>query len=366
MTMYLVVGTRPQIIKSASIIHKSIELGLDMEIIHTGQHYDPELSQIFLEELSIPVPVVNLGVGSGTHIFQITEIMLRLEKYLRKHPASMIIVPGDTNSALASALASHKIGTHISHVEAGPRCYNMRLPEEVNRRIIDHCSDILFAPTDKCMINLKNESVIGECFLTGDVMYDVFLQFSDRVDECDILDKYDLDKEEYILLTLHRSENVDSPSRIRDIITGIQKSGERVIFPRHPRTRSRMVEYGISLQDSNIRAVDPVSYVEILTLLRHSSGILTDSGGLQKEAFWSKIPCITLRDETEWTETIEMGVNSIAGADSDRITHAIGDMRKRNTEIRSKFKKNPFGDGEASRRIIEILRTRIGDGYNEY
>ena len=161
MSVFLVVGTRPQIIKSAPIIQKSIELGLDMEIIHTGQHYDHGLSQVFLEELSIPVPVINLGVGSGTHIFQITEIMLRLEKYLCKHPASMVVVPGDTNSALAGALASIKIGTPVSHVEAGARCYNMKLPEEATRRIIDHCSDILFAPTDKCMINLTNESVMG-------------------------------------------------------------------------------------------------------------------------------------------------------------------------------------------------------------
>ena len=365
MVVFLVVGTRPQIIKSAPIIHKSIELGLDMEIIHTGQHYDYTLSQVFLDEFSIPVPVVNLGVGSGTHIFQITEVMLRLEKYLHKHPASMVVVPGDTNSALGCALASSKIDTPISHIEAGARCYNMRLPEEVNRRIIDHCSDILFAPTDKCMINLVNESVMGERFLTGDVMYDVFLEFSDRVDECDILNKHNLDKEEYLLLTLHRGGNVDDPSRLRDIITAVQKSGERVIFPAHPRTRIRMVEYGLSLQNSNIKVVDPVSYVEMLTLLRHTSGVLTDSGGLQKEAFWSRVPCITLRDETEWTETVEMGVNFIVGADSDRIVHTIKYTCERNTEIRSKYRKNPFGDGEASRRIIEILKTRIGDGYSE-
>ena len=364
MVVFLVVGTRPQIIKSAPIVQKSIELGLDIEIIHTGQHYDYTLSQVFLEELSIPVPVVNLGVGSGTHIFQITEIMSRLEKYLRKHPASMVVVPGDTNSALAGALAPIKIGTPVSHVEAGARCYNMKLPEEINRRIIDHCSDILFAPTDKCMINLTNESVVGERFLTGDVMYDVFLEFSDRVDGCDVLNRHNLGKEEYMLLTLHRGGNVDNPSRLRDIIIGIQETGEKVIFPAHPRTRSRMVEYGLSLQGSNIKVIDPVSYVEILTLLRYASGVLTDSGGLQKEAFWSKIPCITLRDETEWMETVEMEVNTIVGADSDRIARTIEHVCERNTEIRSKFRKNPFGDGEASRRIVEILKTR-GDGYSE-
>lgn len=361
MKTYLVVGTRPQLIKSAPIIQQSIELGLDMDLIHTGQHYDYELSQVFLDELSIPMPAVNLGVGSGTHLFQITEIMSRLGEYLQKHPASMVIVPGDTNSALGSALSPLMLNIPISHIEAGARSYNMRMPEEVNRRIIDHCSKILFAATDNCMINLKNESVMGDCFLTGDVTYDVFLEFSKQVDKCEILEKHKLNKDEYMILTLHRGENVDVPSRIRDIMAGIQKSGEKTIFPIHPRTRHSMKEHGINLQGTNIEVIDPVSYVEILTMLKHANCVITDSGGLQKDAFWSKIPCITLRDETEWIETVELGVNFIVGADSEKIIHMIEFINERKMEIRSRYTQNPFGDGLASRKIIEILKEWLGE-----
>ena len=359
MSLFLVIGTRPQIIKSAPIVHESLEQGLEMKIIHTGQHYDYRLSQVFLEEFSLPDPMVNLDVGSGSHAFQTAEIILRLEKTLIRALPSLVLIPGDTNSALAGALTSVKLGVPVGHIEAGARCYDMRMVEEINRRLIDHCSEILFTTTVNCKGNLERESVIGEIYQTGDTMYDVFLKFRDRADKCDILDRLDLDKREYSLFTLHRAENVDDPVKLRDVLRGIQETKMKVIFPIHPRTRNRLKEQNISLGDSNIRVINPVGYIEMLKLLENAKTILTDSGGLQKEAFWSKTPCITIRDRTEWTETVEMGVNFLTGADFDKIVQAVNYVEENYEGIKNRFKENPFGDGKASERIVEILKETL-------
>ena len=359
MSLFLVIGTRPQIIKSALIIHESLMQGLEMKIIHTGQHYDYGLSQVFLEEFSLPDPIVNLNVGSGSHAFQTAEIMLRLEKYFIRNRPSLVLIPGDTNSALAGALTSVKLGIPVGHIEAGARCYDMRMAEEINRRLIDHCSEILFAPTDNCKSNLERESVVGEIYLTGDTMYDIFLRFKDRAQRCGILDRLDLAEKEYALLTLHRAENVDDPMRLRAILKGIQETEINVVFPIHPRTRNRIKEQKISLQDSNIRTIDPVGYIEMMKMLKHAKIVLTDSGGLQKEAFWSKTPCITIRDRTEWSETVEMGVNFITGADPIKIIQAVKYVQENYGEIKNRFKENPFGDGKASEKMVEILKEKI-------
>jgi len=313
MRVTVVVGTRPQIIKTAPVIHEALERNLEVEVIHTGQHYNYMLSQVFLEEFGLTEPEVNLDVGSGSHAYQTGEIMLRLEKFLLKSAPSLVLVPGDTNSALAGALTSVKLGISVAHIEAGARCYDMGMAEEINRRIIDHCSKILFAPTLNCKKNLKRESVMGKICLTGDTMYDVFLKFKNKADRCDILERLRLSGKEYSLLTLHRAENVDESNKLRDVLKGIAGTGINVIFPAHPRTKNRIKEYNISLQGTNIRIIDPVSYVEMLKLVKHAKMILTDSGGLQKEAFWSKTPCITLRERTEWLETLQLGVNFLVG-----------------------------------------------------
>jgi len=329
---------------------------MKIKIIHTGQHYNYRLSQIFLEEFSIPDPIVNLNVGSGSHAFQTAEIMLRLEKYLMKNPPSLTLIPGDTNSAIAGALTAVKLGIPVAHIEAGARCYDMRMAEEINRRLIDHCSEILFATTANCKGNLERESVIGELHQTGDTMYDAFLNFKERIDKCDIVERFGLVDEEYALLTLHRAENVDDPAKLIDIIRGIQEIGMNVLFPIHPRTKNRLMEWNISLAESNIRVVDPVGYIEMLKLLHLAKIVLTDSGGLQKEAFWSKTPCVTIRNQTEWIETVDLGVNILTGADPKRIVQAIKDVNEQYGKITERFKENPFGDGTASKKISEILK----------
>jgi len=356
MSIFLILGTRPQIIKSAPIVLESSKQGLDIEIVHTGQHYDYKLSQVFLEEFSLPDPVINLDVGSGSHAFQTAEIILRLEKVLMANRPSLVIVPGDANSALAGGLAPVKLGIPIAHLEAGARSYEMRMAEEINRRLLDHCSDILFAPTVNCKDNLEKESVMGRIHVTGDTMFDVFLRFQEEVDGCNVLDQIGLAPNDYTLLTLHRAENVDDAERLRGILNAIQDSKLNTIFPIHPRTKNRMEAQKMSLEDTNIRVIEPLGYVEILSLLKNSVMLLTDSGGLQKEAFWSKTPCITIRERTEWLETVQIGVNKLTGSDPDRIYQAINEVKERYDEIKNRFEFNPFGDGKSSIKIIKILK----------
>jgi len=355
----IIVGTRPQIIKSAPVIQEALRRNLALDIIHTGQHYDYELSQIFIKEFNLPEPTVNLNVGSGSHVYQIKEIMLRLEKYLLESKPSIVLIPGDTNSALAGALAAVKLDFSVAHIEAGARCYDMRMAEEINRRLIDHCSEILFAPTENCKANLERESVLGSIYRTGDTMYDVFLRFRGHADKSDILSRLELSDKEYGLLTLHRAENVDNAERLKRIFKGIIKSSIRIIFPIHPRTKNRLMESNISLEGTNVKVVEPVGYIEMLKLLKHAKMVITDSGGLQKEAFWSKTPCITLRNRTEWVETVNTGVNFLAGTESDKIVQAINLVEKEYDAIKERFIGNPFGDGRASERIVNVTLSGL-------
>jgi len=357
MRIVVVVGTRPQIIKTAPIIQEALKQELEIVIIHTGQHYDYRLSQIFFEEFELPESAVNLGVGSGSHAYQTGEIMLRLEKYLLRNAYSLVLIPGDTNSALAGALTGVKIGIPVAHIEAGARCYDMKMAEEINRRLIDHCSKLLFAPTPNCKKNLERESVIGETYLTGDTMYDVFLKFKDRADSSDILERLELSDKEYGLLTLHRAENVDDPIRLGSVLKGIQEAKTEIIFPIHPRTANRLRESNIPLNQSKIKPIEPVGYIDMLKLLKHAKLVLTDSGGLQKEAFWSQTPCVTLRESTEWVETVEAGVNQIAGADPDKIAKAMRNVEEKYESIKKRFTPNPFGDGYAARRIVKAIES---------
>lgn len=358
MGIFLIVGTRPQIIKSVPILQEAIKQGLDIEIIHTGQHYDHALSQVFFEELSSIEPFANLNVGSGSHIFQTAEIMLRIEKYLVTEKPSFVLVPGDTNSALAGALASVKLGIPVAHLESGARCYDMKMAEEINRRLIDHSSKILFAPTINCKKNLEKESVQGEIYLLGDTMLDVFLNSQNKTLNCNIIEELNLTGRDYAILTTHRAENVDDPVKLRQMFDSIQKANMDVIFPIHPRTKNRLKETGITLVDSNIHPIDPVGYVEMLTLLKHSKIVLTDSGGLQKEAFWSKVPCITLRERTEWTEPVDMGVTFLTDVDPNKIINKLNYIKNNYDEIKARFKSNPFGDGRASERIVKVLKKK--------
>lgn len=361
MCIFLVVGTRPQIIKSIPVIQEALKQGVDLKIVHTGQHYDYLLSKIFFEELSPPEPYVNLNVGSSSHALQTAEIMIGLEKLFLKEKPSVVLIPGDTNSALAGALVSVKLGINVGHIESGARSYDMKMAEEINRRLIDHCSKILFTPTTNCTNNLKNESVIGDIYQTGDTMYDVFIKSKIQVDKSTIIDKLDLNEKDYFILTTHRAENVDDSQKLAHLFEAFKDCTVPVIFPIHPRTKYNIDKSKVKLNNTNIHIIDPVGYYEMLSLLKNAKIVITDSGGLQKEAFWSKTPCITIRDRTEWVETVDCGVNFITDINPKKIRHTLKYIDANYSEIMKKFEFCPYGDGQASKRIVTILKENSID-----
>lgn len=363
MIISLILGTRPQIIKSAPIIDQALKQGLDIRVIHTGQHYDYELSKIFFEKFDLPNPYVNLNVGSGSHAYQTAEIMLRLEKVLTNLKPSIVIVPGDTNSALASALVAVKLGMKVAHVEAGARSYDMSMPEEVNRRLIDHMSFLLFSVSERCVRNLEMENVFGKIYMSGDTLFDIFMKQMPIAYNSKVLEENDIPRE-YIVLTLHRAENVDDPKRLGSIIKAITLLRDMmVIFPVHPRTLNRLSSYNFlkKLKESkHIRLLKPLDYHDMLKLMSEAKLILTDSGGIQKEAFWLKVPCVTLRENTEWMETVELGANFLVGYDINRIVTTVRTLFN-NTSIRNRIKNlpNPYGDGRAAAKIISFLLKHL-------
>ena len=365
MRLMLVVGARPQIIKSAPIIreaknHDEIEL----QLVHTGQHYDFEMSKIFFDEMTLPEPLANLGVGSGTHAWQTANMMIKLEKTMTEHRPDLVMVPGDTNSTLAGALVAAKLHVPVAHVEAGARSYDMRMPEEVNRRLTDHSSSLLFAPTKNCARNLASEGFASKAVkVPGDPMYDSLLQHIAAASKTDILKKLGLKSEKYAALTLHRPENVDDSRTLGRIMKAIISLKLTTVFPAHPRTRQHLEATGLLArirENAHIKLADPLGYHEMLQLTKHSNMVFTDSGGLQKEAFWLHTPCVTLRERTEWIETTGSHANILVGSNPGKISRAAARIME-TPEIKTKLKKikNPFGDGHASQRIIsEILKSR--------
>jgi len=361
----LVLGARPQIIKCASLIHlasKSKET--DLDIIHTGQHYDYEMTKIFFEQFNLPDPILNLKIGSGSHAQQTSRIMTRLEKILRKQKPDFVVVPGDTNSTLAVALTAAKLHNPVAHIEAGARSYDMKMPEEVNRRLTDHCSTILFTPTGNCTDNLLKEGIDrNKIHQVGDTMYDVLLQQMPKVEKEDILKVLKLERETYALLTIHRPENVDNPRRLRSIINAIiELKPLKFIFPAHPRTQRQLLRtklYSKIQSQNHIFFAKPFGYHETLKLVNDAKLLITDSGGMQKEAFWLKTPCITLRDNTEWTETIQLGANHLTGARTQKIVETVREIIENKEQKIDRLKKltNPYGDGRASEKILEIIRA---------
>jgi len=360
----LIVGTRPQIIKSAPVLNAlRKDNRLDVKLIHTGQHYDYNLSKIFFEEIGVMEPVVNLNVGSGTHVWQISQIMSALESVLPRLKPDMVIVPGDTNSALASALVAVKYKIRLAHIEAGARSFDPDTPEEINRRLIDHCSNLLFAPSRSCLLNLKNEHVLGDVRVTGDTMYDIFLANRDKIMKSKILDTLRLEGQDFIVATIHRTENVDQQlnlARILKIFKDISKQGVRIILPMHPHTRARMKEFGLSA--GTITIIDPLGYHDMLALVQNSRAVMTDSGGLQKEAFWLGVPCITLRNNTEWIELVKSKVNFVLGLNQESILKQLDRVMNDKSYIK-KFRttKNPFGNGRASEKIASLISARVTD-----
>lgn len=361
MRVALVIGTRPQIIKSAPIIHAATgRSGLILDVIHTGQHYDYQMSKGFFNELSLPDPVVNLGVGSGSHTWQTAEMMKGLEGAFLDLKPDVVLVPGDTNSTLAGALTAAKMHLPVAHIESGARSFDMRMPEEVNRRLTDHCSSLLFTVSENCSRNLLKEGIPGEAIrLVGDTMYESVVAHMPDIERDGALRDYGLIPKGYAVLTLHRAENVDDPARLRGIIRAILDEDIKIVYPCHPRTRVQLERTGLlgGLRSAgNVQLLKPVPYFRMLNLVRNACVMLTDSGGVQKEAFWLNTPCITLRDNTEWTETVDMGANILVGSNPMLIRQAISNvLYEENFKIRISQASNPYNAGGAANKILDYL-----------
>ena len=358
MEIAILIGTRPEIIKLSPVVKACEQMGKDFFIIHTNQHYTKEMDKIFLEELGIPPAKYNLEVGSGSHGYQTGVMLERIETVLIKHKPNLIILEGDTNTVLAGALAAAKLNIPVAHVEAGLRSYDRTMPEEINRILTDHLSELLFAPTDIAEKNLKNEGIDSKkIFVTGNTIVDaVISHLSYARKKSDIHSRLKIKQKKYILLTMHREENVDNKEKLKDILEGLKKIIKilnlPIIFPIHPRTEKMLERFKLKLPEGTIK-ISPLGYLDFLVLMADAYLILTDSGGIQEEACILKVGCVTLRENTERPETLDVGANRLAGTDPDRILTEALYMKKKEKEW-----ENPFGDGKAAKRIVEIIYAR--------
>lgn len=357
MKVVSVVGARPQFIKafpvSAALRHSHTEV-----LVHTGQHYDHELSEVFFQELDIPEPGYNLGVGSDTHGRQTAAIMAEIEPVLEAESPDAVIVYGDTNSTVAAALVAAKTDAIVAHVESGLRSGNRSMPEELNRILTDHASDVLFAPTDTAVDNLSAEGLGDRTIQSGDVMVDSLEWTREQLDgrATERPGPGVVDTDEYLLLTVHREANTTDKTRLQGIIDAVGQQEQTVIFPIHPRTKAALRRYGLYEQAlETMHVIPPVSYFDSIALIDQASVLVTDSGGMQKEAFLLDTPCVTLRDETEWDETVEAGWNVLVGADPDRIRAVLATHQWPSSD----HKPQPYGDGTAAQRIVSSLEDII-------
>lgn len=351
-----ILGARPQFIKAAAVSRALRKTGTEEVLVHTGQHYDDGMSAVFFRELELPEPAYHLGVGSGSHGAQTGRMLEAVEQTICKQRPEQVLVYGDTNSTLAGALSASKLCIPVAHVEAGLRSFNRWMPEEINRVLSNHLADLLFAPTDAAVANLAREGIVGERVRqVGDVMYDVALFYAEKArTDSDILDRLDLKKSQYVLATVHRAENTDNADRLNAILDGLCRVSSEVpvVFPLHPRTRKMLgAEVQARLQQSAVRVTDPVGYLDMLMLEMNARVIATDSGGVQKEAFFYRVPCVTLRDETEWVELVALGWNKVVPpTDAFRISAAILDAIPGWEPPRS-----PYGDGHSAELIAAAL-----------
>jgi len=349
-----VIGARPQFIKCAPV-SRIIRKYFKEVLVHTGQHYDHEMSKAFFNELKIPEPDINLGIGSDSHSVQTAKMLVGLEKVVEKKKPDLMLTYGDTNSTLAASLTASKLLIPLAHVEAGLRSYNRNMPEEINRICSDRISDLLFCPTRTAKKNLENEGIKKNVYMVGDVMKDLVLQtvrsksFKKR-----IFENGKLMRDPYCYLTIHRQENTDNAERFRKTLDLISKIKYKVIFPLHPRTKKHIERNKIRLSE-NISVLKPISYFESLAYQKNADIVLTDSGGMQKEAYILGTPCITLRDETEWTETLQNGFNTIVGSDTKKFFAAL----EKCLTIKLKPDKNLFGHGDASEKITKVIRKYL-------
>ncbi|GAB5410855.1 MAG: UDP-N-acetylglucosamine 2-epimerase (non-hydrolyzing) [Balneolaceae bacterium] len=347
-----IVGARPQFVKAAVVSNALSKIGIKEDIVHTGQHYDYEMSTVFWDELGLPSPKINLEVGSGKHGAQTGIMLTKLEDYILNLPAlpNAILVYGDTNSTLAAALVASKLHIPIVHVEAGLRSFNKKMPEEINRIMTDHVSDILFCSSDEGVEQLRKEGITSGVFNVGDVMFDALLTFSKIAEKTFTLsDIIPNKKNSYHLATIHRPSNTDDEQNLEQIINAFSKLDCNVVWPVHPRNKSRLEKFDIP---ENLCLIDPVSYFKMMILLKNCNKVLTDSGGLQKEAYWMKKQCITVRKDTEWVETLEGGWNSLSGANERNIVQLV--KNDPTTEW-----KNLYGNGYASIKIATAIKHSL-------
>jgi len=368
MKLVSIIGARPQFIKAAAVSRATVEYNknnsdspINVITLHTGQHYDRNMSQVFFHELDIPEPNYNLGVGSGFHGEQTGKMLQKIEAVLKKEKPDCCLVYGDTNSTVAGALAAAKLHIRVAHVEAGLRSFNRKMPEEINRVVTDHISDFLFCPTETSVDNLSKEGISAGVHHVGDVMFDCIRFYAKRAKtvEKKTLEGLDIHSGSYYLATVHRAENTNDSARLTHIFQALDEIATidcPVVLPLHPRTVKYVQRHGLKFSD-DVRVIQPVSYLEMVVLESHARLILTDSGGVQKEAYWFSVPCITLRDETEWVETVESGWNILTGADKHRIIDGV----KHSYRSRHVSPESVYGNGSAANHICEILQGAASD-----
>ncbi|MCX6671993.1 MAG: UDP-N-acetylglucosamine 2-epimerase (non-hydrolyzing) [Euryarchaeota archaeon] len=353
MKVVSIVGARPQFIKCV-FISQMLKKNHQEVLVHTGQHYDYEMSKLFFDQLGIPKPNYNLGIGSGTHGQQTGNMLIAIEKVLLKEKPDCVLVYGDTNSTLAGALAAVKIHLPVGHVEAGLRNFDKSLPEEINRICADYSSDFLFVPTKTAVENLKREGITKGVYLTGDVMYDVLIHNLKFAEKSKILKTCNVKPKEYFLTTIHRPASTDDPKILSTILDTLSSVDETVVFPVHPRTQKFITKYKLQKKiKDNVLLIKPVGYLDFLWLEKNAKKIMTDSGGIQKEAYILKVPCITLMETTSWVETTAAGWNILAGLDKKKIMEAARHFQPKGRQ------QNVFGDGHASDKIVKILEKHF-------
>ncbi len=354
MKIVSIVGARPQFIKYGPL-GKKLKENFDEILIHTGQHYDEKMSDLLFKDLEIPKPEINLEIGSHSHGRQTALMLEGIEKVLLDKKPDLVFVLGDTNSTIAGSLAASKLHIKVAHVEAGLRSFNKLMPEEINRILTDHCSDYLLCPTENAIKNLKDENVTKGVYFTGDIMLEAYNQnLNIAKQKAGILKEMNLGDEEFFLATIHRAENTDELNNLKNILDAFKEINKKIILPLHPRTKKIISQNNISV-NSNVHIIEPVGYLDMIMLLNNCSKVLTDSGGLQKEAFFARKRCVTMRTETEWIETVKAKANVVVGADKDRIiSEALKDSEINFDEISS-----PFGNGNTSQIIVDILKNSL-------
>ena len=371
MRISIIIGTRPEIIKMSPVVRECEKQNMDYFMLHTGQHYSYELGKVFFEELELPEAKYNLNVGSGSHAYEIGKMLIGIEKILLKEEPDVVLIEGDTNTVLAGAIVASKLNIKIGHVEAGLRSYDRNMPEEINRNLTDHCSDYLFAPTIKAKEILLGEGIPEEkIFITGNTIVDAVCQNVEIAKKkVNITNDLKLNREGYFIVTAHRQENVDVKERLEGILDGLEVIYKEfclpIIFPIHPRTKKRINDFRLRIPEG-VKLIEPVGFLEFLQLEANAKLVLTDSGGVQEEACILGVPCVTLRNNTERPETLEVGSNILAGVNQERILESVKIMLNKHKLLKKSLIKNavhaspnwinPFGDGKAGEKIVGILQ----------